>query len=70
MRREGTLFTGEGRDEDVGPFKKGSTADADMVAGCVNGIHVLKMPRDLADALGFAVMPVKENEDSEDAPDE
>lgn len=43
---------------------------ADMVAGCVNGIPVLKMPRDLAEALGFAVMPVKENEDSKDAPDE
>lgn len=45
-------------------------SDADMVAGCVNGVPVLKMPRDLAEALGFAVTPVKEHEDSEDVPDE
>lgn len=50
--------------------EKGFAADADMVAGCVNGVPVLKMPRALAEALGFAVTPVKEHEDSEDVPDE
>ena len=49
--------------------EKGTPA-VDMVAGCVNGVHVLKMPRDLADALGFAITPVKGNDDSEDATDE
>lgn len=44
--------------------EKGFAADADMVAGCVNGVPVLKMPRALAEALGFAVTPVKEHEDS------
>ena len=43
---------------------------ADMVAGCVNGIPVIKMPRALADALGFSVTPVKGDEGSESPPDE
>ena len=50
--------------------EKGSAADVDMVSGCVNGIPVLKMPRALAEALGFAVSPVKGDEGSESAPEE
>lgn len=49
--------------------EKGTPA-VDMVAGCVNGVPVLKMPLDLAKALGFAVTPVKRNEDSDDVLDE
>lgn len=29
--------------------------DVEMVAGCVNGIPVIKMPKDLAELLGFKI---------------
>ena len=34
---------------------KENTASTEMVAACLNGIPILKMPHDLAEALGFVV---------------
>lgn len=40
---------------------KEKTENKEMVAACFNGIPILKMPLDLAEAFGFTVTEKKES---------